>query len=78
MLRSEAGQREGVEVEDLMDPYHKFVNEELKDLRSDLKYYEEDIQYLSDQEQIQEIKDLQQLLKRNFVERIAKYREQMK
>ena len=77
-IRAQAGKSEDVDVSDLMDPYHEFVQYELKYLRKDLKYIDEDIEDTNNSERIQKLKDHKELYVRNFIEIVTKYKEQMK
>lgn len=73
-VQAKAGKSDDTDVSDLMDPYHEFVQDELKYLRKDLKYYDQDIEDTTNPEQIQKLKDQQELLIRNFIEQVAKYK----
>lgn len=57
---------------DIIDPYQGYVQDELKYFRKDLKYYDQDIDNMTDPEQIQKLKDQQELLIRNFIEQVSK------
>ena len=74
-VQAKAGKSDDTDVSDLMDPYHEFVQDELKYLRKDLKYIDEDIDNMTDQKNIKVLKDQQELLIRNFIEQVTKYKE---
>ena len=70
-----AGMSDDVDMRDLMDSYHENVDYELKYLKKDLNYIDEDIKYTKDPEIIKELKDQRELLIRNFIEVVTKFEE---
>jgi DNA repair protein RadC len=59
-----------------MSPDYQYKADLLTDLRKDLKGIDEDLEGMTDPKQIQELKDVQELLIRNFVEAVSNYNEQ--
>ncbi|MCK5136629.1 MAG: hypothetical protein KAR19_12625 [Bacteroidales bacterium] len=64
----------GIDNEDLIDPYHRFVKDEIKYLNKDLKYIDDQLDLL-DPDKNEKLKKQRELYIRNFNDMIMRFQE---